>query len=770
MSFLKKIMQIKPEVRVEDIDSENALKKYLTRDVLKNSLKQKISTVDIDNISTEVTLSYLLTSETNIMRKMIHIGWYLNKTQNINKTTLLKLTKSLGVDVFNKMKCLTRIFDDRQFINSIEYTVNMLEGEEKIDESKFDESKFDDIYIKKLRGISEEISKMRYRYSDFYESLFGNDDDNDVDDNDTNDINDDTNDYIDDDRENAFKRIIEFKSFIEVDIIKLLLYHIYTNKPITHILKQTLLKYISEFNDQALMGGICSTLSFKYIRNMLLENMKISESFYSSCKEWNERYENVFDLELNDELDVVFAYTILMKNEVNKDLDVDDYIDNLIHEIATLIPDNPSESVVDNKISILNPISLNITYRMMGITKDVIHTQNQIKDIIRKAKLMKTDLLPSLFHGKRKPVDSKTKDPNVWKSLDELIHHLIFTKYTSEGLEKDDVKRIYYDFIGYIIANREHEQTMKYLSEKIRVGRASYAHETWYYYFIDKVGMLLSVYNFINLPDVMIDRLIVGNEKLLESRYIYTHPEDMYSTSVIDIILLFRYLNVYESREKTLEQLYESIFSSRENLNDFSKKLRIAIHELLKEMGKPFQKIPTNLQFACRLLGKMGWEHYSVHEVVSTLRYYILYIIQANHICVEKLKSVNPNIYVPYIMGTAEKTLKGYHAYVKYLYNNKVHILDPNNYIMESDCDDSSVCDVYIDNLIYQEFYNTSEEGRFKRRMDTIRFTGGRDEHCSFIWMLLLTLLTIILIVTLVVSLCNKLFNNHLRINDEIIN
>lgn len=953
-----------------------------TTPIIKTTHSTDTKMVEIKNPDIQVIASELATAKDiqNIARVIQKYG------KSLNREILIRYVSGLGVDLSVKLKCLTELFDDNEFINSIENDAKSI--------LSCDITSLSFYITLQIRSTLPQIANDSIMLVKQW-TLF----------------NDDRNKHVY--HTKPLEETIRIKTNFEYTILKIMTFLI--QHPDYELLeddRQDLLKilkfYLENFTEQNwFTDGICAGLSVKYIRNILLENLE-NDDFKKCCDEANaDLFNNKFNVNINDEMDLVFVYMMLMKNQLNNNLDLKKYMYYIIdvlksinhpqifkyppiqkfhnlyqyiydHEekissdvnktfskfvliiletrtrmldllfdscsyilhgldimkketagknmdknilvhildsninkiynsmnenkvnidkLTNQIRSNPSEDIdrtslkeiikqTQNLITALNEaltvaydelksIKLNIldSNVYMKITDAVKLTEDLEKMVTRLAddvdivlnvegfmtigcvmkrcyksyiKMIRKssyerlrqientvgdmnkeiDTLINTINGFSpkmenesnmeidaikqsienilnmgiSPIDKKLYDnysnlddyykhlnsnlDNYYKHVNLYLRELIFGTKHLTSISKEDPKRMYYDFIYYIITSR-YLLFNKYKknivnSYKPYPGFDEFAGAGYYKLIIKNLVELLSYTNFVepisdyntNMNEIVniLEKCGISIPKYGDAYSYTTKLFYNYRAANLGSVIISLYHRKINNNLSMGNTWLEYISKSSKNATEYINGLRELLTNVINKSENELV-----LYTICNILDCC--DKTDVDGMVTYLLLNMLYCYK--HVVNFKPKS--NRMFVPFIVNSSviDETNSnklgfdiGGHAYVKYSYDGKIYILDPNMEFNGGDekQTDASCHDLEYSILTYKNKHTFEQDEEYIRR--TIMLMGGEENetsHHSFIWIIVLTVLTI-LIVSLIVTLCVKLFHRSRPISFSIVN
>lgn len=579
---------------------------------------------------------------------------------------------------------------------------------------------------------------------------------------------------------------VDIKASIENDLLKLLIYNIVNDTPMDGELKAVLMRYLDCFSEQMMsVDGICSAISVKFIRNMLLEDLRINNTFLSMCNKFNSNFNNQFDLSIKDELDLVFVYVILMKMTLFRNIDVLQVIWFALHYLC----ENP---LYLKSYDIFHPITSELwtkygSVKLKKLQKLISDTRKRLTDLRKLAYANKNDdpekvSYPDnsevyLYRIKKIYEDTKLTAPS-WefiidnsRKINDLLHDIIFENHTLSGKHKGEAKYDYYKFIDIILSSNSRNETWKNVCFD--------ESESPYYFIICLVENFLSAYNYY------VDTGFRAYAKRLERLAPDIHIEDTYFTQpymMFGIYMLGRIIPV--ENNKSLVDIYEEYFIDPDELRYLfnkciqvisSPKLITEDYLIYKILVDEYNLLTDKYGFN-RLYGLDEKEIKLFAKAAPAIVCNIFYAIEQNYHYVKLFDYVDRNIHIPvhtcHVVAVDEFFYT--HAYVMSIHNGVVSVLDPNNII---ECDGLDMSFTIMNDNAHQDLYtrsrfqsNNNLTGLYEHTMESrynevvepnLLFFGGgggdgggvnlnKNVSCVVVVMLLLLVVVVVMVVVVI--------------------
>lgn len=451
------------------------------------------------------------------------------------------------------------------------------------------------------------------------------------------------------------------KSDWEIQLYKLL-FALIAKKETDKIpsLRSALFTYLRRYCDQRLSnGGICAAVSLKMMRNVMVENLGTMPEFYSECVKINNNdFNNFFNLEIKDELDLLFIYYAYVRRAVpgNTELNLRNYIAYATNYILTQSIDDYKGS--PNRCTIFHNIA------KLSSPPQALRLQ-ECRDKL-----------------------------NEYHKEMEFLYDLMFNNYRLIGQDRENAVNDYLNFMNYVLST--HKRVEKYnITDFIVIDKSEY-----YTFLSNSLYELMLIQNIIPCKE---------DFNSFVKRFIndYDNFELRYPALNSDILRLNYWFPSY-LRAQTYEELYTRL---RLDTSDGIDRLRKDTIEVITDAFKIIYDESVGIVPPRKCSSEAPL--YSVveaikHEIISncddsnlkegmtrddikkvyektaeSIFIRLLYTINVNHDICMTLKSVKEGMCSMLMedmkIVTDEATAKPYcHAYVKLLYNDEIYVLDPN--------------------------------------------------------------------------------------------
>ena len=645
----------------------------------------------------EYTVAGLILNELQLTNRFWNLYNYMTTDhKTVNKKTLYEFITTVEQATIVKIDQLKTMFNDSVFLNSISYDVTAIK---KFINNLMVTTKLKD--YKQSHIVTRDWP--RIRIGNLHKELTCEKTLNEIDELVMQNASGD---------QGAYLKIVKRKAKIEVDILRMLAYAIRTDMGITPKIKAILSKYVLYFNPQRLAQlGICACLSIKLIRNILLENLRIDNDFTTLCKMTNETYKSTFNLAIKDEADLIFTYVMLMKKEINPNINLQE----VLYFIFEAISRNDYTS-----ISSLYVLSTTIK----NAKKDHADEYNKITN----------EAIVSLVENARKVFLS-------YDIADDEFEHLSFNCLRTlifEDQRIDECKSDYQYFFSYVLF----DHNMNKVRAKINKAGTEYEYSaefsTYYEKITDCMSRLLTVHPYVELAHDFVDRLI-------ENACSTIVDEKERNTAKNDARGIFNYMNQQSSAVHKLATIFDHTITTPRD-------------STLKDLYIRHDDVETiaELCFQCKE-GFMTYKRFVLELYMTFVGFYPandlsygiavgeLYIAMLNHVCLDKLAKISSGIIIPYYMAMYPdpKSKHGGHAYVKYVYNGHINILDPNFQILDAK-HDASIADINIEK---DNPFERNVDSAYNHVKKSIVFYGGHEYPTWLYWAVPILVFVVIAVV-----------------------
>ena len=538
----------------------------------------------------------------------------------------------------------------------------------------------------------------------------------------------------------------ENKSNWEIKIYNLLLVLI-TRKATDKIpgLRNALFIYLRNYCDQLLSkDGICAVVSLKMIRNAMLENLGTMPEFYSECAKINNNdFNNFFNLEIKDELDLLFIYYAYVRRAVpgNTTLNLRNYMAYAANYILT-------QSVNDSEGS---PEKCTIFHNIAKLSSSP--PKLRLQDCRNKL---------NKYHKKMK-----------------FLYDLMFNNYRLIGQDRKNAVNDYLNFMNYVLST--HKRVEKYNIEDFIVSDTSK-----YYVFLSKpYSELILIQNIIpckedfnsfvkkftkDYDNFELRHPAINSDVLrLNYRFAdYLHAqtyEELYTR-----LQLNTPKGIDQLRKDTIKVIIDAfniIYEEAMRLTPPSKNASLPIYPVAEAIKYEIISNCDDSKF------KKGMRYDDIKNVyqqtAESIFIRLLYTINVNHDICMTLKGVKEGM-CPVLMNELQFITRGTtsesrgHAYVKLLYNDEIHVLDPN---VEYDYTENKDMSVYV--IDHNDIINLDDEPELNSTQIML-FGSGKGKN-KIIVIAIIAVIAIVVIVVAIVFTRKESFTanatqmNHLNAN-----
>ena len=623
------------------------------------------------------TVAGLILNELQISNRLWDLHKYLKANDKpLNKKVLYEFAKTIKKPMMVKIDQLKTMFDDDDFLVAISNDLHAIDGAI---------NKVRTLQSGKINALRAELAnqKMHETVTDLVELMGTN--------------------------PKVYPEIVKFKAKIEVDILRMLAYAIADSTKITSEFKEILSKYVLYFNPHRLSGiGICSAVSIKFIRSILLENLHKSPAFSNACNSANKTYSYMFNLDIKDEVDLIFVYVMLMKQEINKSINVQEFLYYIFNNILKL-----------DYVPVLYVIST-------SIEKDKnVHSDKYTK--------LNKDLIISLVTQMREKYKTTDKVDDVFEHLSFNCLRTFIFEDQKLGKGKDD----YQIFLSYILF--EHNLDGIRTAANLSGTKEGYGiNKSKYYKLIsDSMRNVLTTYPYIDLDHESVNVLIKNScdaetaERALAIFNNISHSINIVPTLVEILDITYNSTN----RHHKLDEFY---YDDYKNAGDWYRCFWNMLDHMLKNRTN---KYLTNMYIAIDIANNDN-EYRTIDGVVAGE----LYVLMLNHKCLERITHVHKDIIIPYYMVTPvnmEGLQSISHAYVKYIYNKQVEIIDPNFRITNENLD-ASIADI---NFTEVDLCEQKVDDAYDHVTKYVMFYGGHEYPTWLYWAVPILVVAIIAVV-----------------------
>lgn len=520
------------------------------------------------------------------------------------------------------------------------------------------------------------------------------------------------------------------KSNWEIKIYKLL-FALIARKETNKIpsLRNALFIYLQQYCDQQLSNdGICAAVSLKMIRNAMVENLGTMPEFYSECVKINNNdFNNFFNLEIKDELDLLFIYYAYVRIAVpgNNTLNLRNYIAYATNYILT-------QSIHDYKGS---PERCTIFHNIAKLSSPPQALRLQ---------------------------ECRDKLNEYHKEM-EFLYDLMFNNYRLIGQDRENAVNDYLNFMNYVLST--HKRVEKYnITDFIDNNKSEY-----YTFLSNSYIDLMLIQNIIPCKEDF-------NSFVKKFNTDYDNFELQFPAFNSDILRLNYWFADY-LHAQTYEELYTRLQLNTPKGID---RLRKDTMEVIIDAFEIIYDEATGL-FPPRKHSSVS--QYPVveaikHEIISnyddsnlkedmtrddiknvyqktaeSIFIRLLYTINVNHDICMALKGVKDGMCSMLMeemkIVTDEATAKPYcHVYVKLLYNDEIYVLDPN---VEYDYAENKDMSVYvIDHPSYERATGLNS-------VQIMLFGSGKRKN-TIIVIAIIAVIAIVVIVVSIVFTCKESF------------
>jgi hypothetical protein len=519
-------------------------------------------------------------------------------------------------------------------------------------------------------------------------------------------------------------------------------------------------------------NGLCSVLAIRYIRGMLRCNLTEDEGYkkvFNDCKP--EGLKDELHEEINDHVDLLYAYAVLMKYKLFPNLNVAvplyfilreslglkeiPYLLPYLRNDANIAEYDAKKHQIEAEIDRLERIKQGCermmrNFRSQGKTNEVEKFKKGYNAHQQKISELRNQLIECKFE----PV-KKAKEVFSARKYDEELLHLVAAhrkdineKYIKEVEWRCQTALI---FRRYTIRNRieqvdartEFLLYLSYFQSQLTVDdRANVACKASAYSFFVSLGFYLqpTAYNLEDMELITNDMVNVFNEE----QHILKHLESHMLSLINNCNLACE--NIFIKREN--EFLYNYFQRSTGNYG-------FSMDDMYKEIN------PASIMFL-----RNNLQIY----LNKTQPYAFTFFLQLHHKTIERIKPDQTNISsIPTFCAiggiidicrddqklTYRKICN--HAYVKELYRGSIKLYDPNLYF--TSCSDMSFSDLALQQV-------DTKIDRYSFYTERIQFYGGGGKD-KLLWSIILGLVVIVIVVvvvawvTIILNMCTKMLHSN---------